>query len=76
MKSDSLTREEMLIYLKAFGRYAPEYYEKLDDKTSLSRIQQHIESIKKEQQIHLLLTELYNAIITHIKRTKYIVTSF
>lgn len=32
MKSDSLTREEMLIYLKAFGRYAFEYYEKLDDK--------------------------------------------
>lgn len=29
--SESLTREEMLAYLLAFGKYAPEYYEKLDD---------------------------------------------
>lgn len=29
--SENLTREEMLIYLIAFGRYAPEYYLKLND---------------------------------------------
>jgi len=33
--SESLTREEMLSYLLAFGRYAPEYYEKLDDEKLL-----------------------------------------
>lgn len=32
METETLKREEMLAYLIAFGRYAPEYYEKLDDK--------------------------------------------
>ncbi|MGE6604478.1 hypothetical protein ACQKEY_22530 [Lysinibacillus fusiformis] len=32
MNNEILTREEMLVYLRAFGRCAPEYYEKLDDK--------------------------------------------
>lgn len=32
MQAEILTREEMLAYLVAFGRCAPEYYEKLDDK--------------------------------------------
>lgn len=29
--SGNLTREDMLIYLITFGRYAPEYYLKLND---------------------------------------------
>lgn len=29
--SEELTREEMLVYLIAFGKYASEYYMKLDD---------------------------------------------
>ena len=33
--SESLTREEMLAYLIAFGKYVPEYYEKLDDEKLL-----------------------------------------
>ncbi|MFW7187326.1 hypothetical protein [Lysinibacillus sp. BNK-21] len=31
MENESVTREEMLAYLMAFGRLVPEYYEKLDD---------------------------------------------
>lgn len=29
--SEKLTREDMLVYLITFGRYAPEYYLKLND---------------------------------------------
>ena len=29
--TSSLTREDMLVYLITFGRYAPEYYLKLND---------------------------------------------
>lgn len=29
--SKKLTREDMLVYLITFGRYAPEYYLKLND---------------------------------------------
>lgn len=29
--TSSLTREDMLVYLITFGRYAPEYYLKLDE---------------------------------------------
>lgn len=28
---EKLTREDMLVYLITFGRYAPEYYLKLND---------------------------------------------
>lgn len=41
--AENLTREDMLVYLITFGRYAPEYYLKLNDE----KLQQEYDDVMK-----------------------------